>query len=185
MDKNTTIAFVLIGVILVVWLYINAPEPKPTTAGKGRDTALVLKDLAKYKSMKASKKIEKQKLTPTKKASVKKNDISDEQAGEFVSTNKPEKIITIENDKVLLEMTSKGARIKKFYLKKYKTWYHNDIKDTSNFYAEHVQLINYSKDGGDFNLVFLSKGGQLINTANLDFNSSLNGYHYKISKDDS
>ena len=27
MDKNTTIAFVLIGAVLVVWLFLNAPEP--------------------------------------------------------------------------------------------------------------------------------------------------------------
>ena len=29
MDKQTTAAFILIGIILVVWLYINSPEPQP------------------------------------------------------------------------------------------------------------------------------------------------------------
>ena len=28
MDKQTTIAFILIGAILVLWLYISAPDPK-------------------------------------------------------------------------------------------------------------------------------------------------------------
>jgi len=182
MDKNTTIAFVLIGVILVVWLYINAPEPKPVTAGAGQDTTLVHNDTSKKSQKKIAQKVVKQ--TPPVKEKI-KDKVSTEQAGEFVSTNKPEKIITIENDKVLLEMTSKGARIKKYYLKKYKTWYHNEIKDTSDFYANHVQLINYSKNGGDFNIVFLSKSGQLINTANLDFESNLSGYRYKIGKSDS
>ena len=28
MDKQTTIAFVLIGIILVVWLYYSAPDPQ-------------------------------------------------------------------------------------------------------------------------------------------------------------
>ncbi len=184
MDKNTTIAFVLIGIILVVWLYVNAPEPKPVTAGNGNDTTLVVKD-TNQNNIKKARQITKKEQTPIKKVESTKNDISAQQSGEFVASDKPEKVITIENDKVLLEMTSKGARIKKFYLKKYKTWYHNSIKDTNNFYAEHVQLINYSKNGGDFNIVFLSKGGQLINTANLDFSPNLEGYKYKISNGDS
>ena len=28
MDKQTTIAFILIGAILVLWLYISSPDPK-------------------------------------------------------------------------------------------------------------------------------------------------------------
>lgn len=185
MDKNTTIAFVLIGLILVVWLYINAPEPQPITAGNNHDTTLVAEKANQKQKLQEKQNIEKKNSNLEPKENLGNSDKSDEQFGEFVSSDKPEQIITIENSKVLLELTSKGARIKKYYLKKYKTWYHKELKDTSDFYAQHVQLINYTKNGGDFNIVFLSKGGHLVNTANLDFNSNLGNYKYKIEKNDS
>ncbi len=185
MDKNTTIAFVLIGLILVVWLYINAPEPQPITTGNNHDTTLVAEKKIQKEKLQEKQNIERQKSNSELKRNLDKNEQLKDQFGEFVSTDKPEQIITIENSKVLLEMTSKGARIKKYYLKKYKTWYHKELKDTSDFYSQHVQLINYTKNGGDFNIVFLSKGGHLVNTANLDFSTGLGSYRYKIAKNDS
>ena len=47
MDKNTTIAFILIGTILVVWLYINSPEPPVNPQTTKQDKSLVNKDYSK------------------------------------------------------------------------------------------------------------------------------------------
>ena len=46
MDKQTTLAFVLIGVVLVVWLYMTAPEPVVEDL-KQPDPTTILKDTIK------------------------------------------------------------------------------------------------------------------------------------------
>jgi len=40
MDKQSTLAFVLMGLVLVVWLYLNSPEPQPQNISK-TDSTLV------------------------------------------------------------------------------------------------------------------------------------------------
>ena len=171
MDKQSTLAFILIGVILVFWLYLNSPEPV-VNQNKNVDSTKVLNSA---ESLKTENKAIKEIVPPTEP----------EVETSFKISDLPEKIITIETDLALIELTSKGGRFRKYYLKNYETWYHADIKDTSDFYNTHVQLVNTTKEGGDFNLFFVTKDGQQINTKSLDFESDKNESHYKISGDDS
>jgi hypothetical protein len=48
MDKQTTIAFILIGAILVLWLYISAPPPKQPL--KEKEKSSLVKDSLKTKA---------------------------------------------------------------------------------------------------------------------------------------
>ncbi len=171
MDKQQTIAFVLIGIILVVWLYINAPEPPKPGEQKAADTTKVEQPPVE----KEKKVVETQKEKPDTVETV-----SPLQG----NIDENEQIITIETDLALYELTSKGARFRKCYLKKYEVWYHNNLPDTASFYDKHVQLIN-DKDGGDFNLIFVTKNGQLVNTKDLFFKSSATDFYYKITGEDS
>jgi len=171
MDKQTSVAFVLIGLILIIWLYFNSPAPPPQQPKKKGEAASV----------------EKKDTTQTIPVTPPQNQPApDIDLSSFGSTQQPEKIITIETDLAKFELTSKGARIRRYFLKRYKTWYHNDIepKDT-NFYNQHVQLVNTSKNGGDFNIIFVTKEGKLVNTASLDFTSSATNYYYRVSGNDS
>lgn len=165
MDKQTTAAFILIGIILVVWLYINAPEPQQIPQNTN-DSTLVEKDSQ----------------APSEKEKTEAENIQhvENSSDSLFSSNKEEKVITIETDLVKMELTSKGGRIKKYYLKEFETWYHRDF-DESDFYNTHVQLIN---DKGDFNIVFVTKDGRLVNTANVDFETDASNYYYKISGDE-
>ena len=43
MDRNTTIAFILIGAILVIWLFMNTPEQNETPKSR-QDSTTVIKD---------------------------------------------------------------------------------------------------------------------------------------------
>ncbi len=171
MDKQTTAAFILIGIVLVVWLYINAPEPQPPVPAV-TDSSQV------EESSQQPEQLEQEinKPEPAPQATAEENI--------FTSSDKEEKIITVENDLVKLELTSKGARIRKYYLKDYNTWYYRNIEDTSDFYNTHVQLIN-PFDGGDLNLVFVTADGQLINTANLDFKPEFDDWYYNVTGSDS
>lgn len=167
MDKQSTLAFILIGLILVVWLYFNSPQPVPPTQQQ-TDTTVVYKDTVVQKQ-EVQKPIQPEAVQETTP---------------FGNIAQEEKVVTIETDLAKIELTSKGARIRKYYLKNYNTWYHSDIEDTSNFYDKHVQLVN-PQNGGDFNIIFVSKDGKLVNTAVLDFNSSSDNYYYRLSGNDS
>jgi len=119
MDRQTTLAFVIIGLIFIIWLYFNTPEPVKQTPQK-QDTSVVQKE---------------NKITPpvvnTETAPV-QMEVSDSiKYGKFFShTKEPERIITFENDKFLLEFSTSGGDLRKAYLKNFNNWY--SIKDTSS-----------------------------------------------------
>ncbi|MDP3582840.1 MAG: membrane protein insertase YidC [Ignavibacteria bacterium] len=164
MDRNSTFAFLLIGVILVVWLYWNSPTPEPQKPKT--TTTLQQKDTAKA-------------VVPVVAEEKKQEDVSP-----FGPSNQVEKVVTIETELSRFELTNKGGRIKRVFLKKYNTWYFNNTKDTT-FYKKYVQLVNTAKNGGDFNLIFVTKDGKLVNTSSLDFNADKNNSYYKLSGKDS
>ncbi len=172
MDRQTTIAFVIIGLIFIIWLYFNTPEPVKQTPQK-QDTSTVQKET---------------KITPpitnTEPVPV-QTELSDSvKFGKFFSnTRKPEKIITIENDNFLIEFSTKGGDLRKAYLKKFNNWY--SIKDTSSdIYKTKVQLINFSR-GGTYDLSFITSDGKAINTSTLDFSTDALQSHYKVTGSDS
>jgi len=174
MDKQSTIAFILIGVILVFWLYLNAPDPQ-TVNPTGQDSTVVKNEkLQQDTSIKEPEIIEE-----------KNQPLTEFETEPEITSEIPEKLTTIETDLAIIELTSKGGRVKKFFLKEYKTWYHSQISDSTNFYASHVQLINTSREGGDFNIVFVTKEGKLVNTKSLDFAKANSGSYFKVSENDS
>ncbi len=176
MDKQSTLAFVMMGVVLVVWLYFNSPEPQPQIASQ-TDTTLVQTQKEQPKEIKnRNVKEDAKKVTPSV-VSTESN--SDEL---FASSDKEAQIITIETDLVKLELTSKGGKIRKYYLKNYQTWYYNNY-DESDFYNRHVQLVNQT-NGGDLDVVFYTKEGK-VTTSNIDFTTSADNYYYKLSGSDS
>ncbi len=166
MDRQTSLAFILIGLILVVWLYFNSPAPPPPSKEKGEKPTVVQKDSLHEDAVKKTKQ-EPVAAEPSL----------------FDATTNAEKIITIETDLSRIELTSKGGKIKKVFLKKYNTWYYHQTKDTA-FYNKYVQLVN-QKNGGDLNIIFVTKDGKLVNTSSLDFTSNANNYYYRLSGKDS
>ena len=168
MDKNTSIAFILIGVILVTWLYFNSPAPQPKQKKGSDTTAVVNKDTVETKI----------------EAKAKEEPKPQQEAIPFGAKPLPEKIITVETDLAKIELTSRGAKIRRYFLKQFKTWYHADVKDT-NFYNQYVQLVNTAKDGGDFNIIFVTKDGKRVNTSSIDFTSDAKNAYYKIGGKDS
>ncbi len=171
MDKNTSLAFVLIGLILIVWLYFNSPTQVPKQQKNKADTTVIAKKDTTAAKLPLQKEIQQQ---------------TEKEVSTLGGKELPEQIITVETDLARIELTTKGARIRRYFLNEYKTWYHNEIepKDT-NFYNQHVQLVNSLKNGGDFNLIFVTKEGKLVNTSYLDFTAYPNNYIYKISGKDS
>ncbi len=171
MDKQSTLAFVMMGVVLVVWLYFNSPEPQPQTVNQA-DTTLV--QTKKEQKEEIKKRVPKKEIKKTVPSAV-SNEL-------FASSDKKAQIITIETDLVKLELTSKGGKIRKYYLKEYETWYYDKYEE-NDFYNRHVQLINQT-NGGDLDVVFYTKSGK-VTTANIDFTTSADNYYYQLSGSDS
>ena len=176
MDRQTAIAFILIGAVLVIWLSLNTPDTT-TQPMKPQDTTTI----SRNDTLKSPDSVSKEEKT-TKKIETSTDTLK---YGEFFSLpSDSEKIITVENDLVLIEFSSKGGNIKKYFLKKFKNWYSAEENDESDIYKTRVQLINYSL-GGAYDLVFVPKVGERINTGNLNFAFNLNKPYYKISEADS
>lgn len=167
MDRQSTIAFILIGIILVVWLYFNSPAPMPTDKKDIPDTTEIVNNDLPDMSDENSLELEQTTLLPDS----------------LITNNSEPEIITIENDKVLLELTTQGARIRRYFLKEQKTWYYKRLGADTNFYSSHVQLINTKKNGGDLSAVFATKDGNIINSKDLVFDKPGNTYKYSVSGD--
>lgn len=189
MDRNTTIAFVLIGAILIVWLYMNSPTPPPQQPGKSADTTIVERDSSNPNKIK--NEVVQKTSEEKEKKEIKPADETKDNAGRYgkyfvYSEEKNDRIITIENDLVILELSARGANIRKYYLKKFNNWYYNNKNEDNgnNFYKSQVQLINFSK-GNALDIAFVSSDGKAINTKNLDFKASGIKNKYQLSKTDS
>lgn len=168
MDKQSIIGLVLIGVVLVVWMYFTAPQAPPVQDKKKDQT---------------TQKVEETKDTTVQKAPVTKDTVKAE-PNPFYEEGIAEEIITVETDLYKGEISNKGAGIKKYFLKNYSTWYSDDIPENSPYYKKWVQLIQ-KKSKSQLDLVFVTKDGKLINTGDTYFNKNKAGDYFKIKGKDS
>lgn len=172
MDKQTTIAFILIGAILVLWLYISAPPPKQPAKEKEK-TSLVedsLKNTAKD-TITAKNNLQSTKDTATIVSSV---DTSSEK----------ETFLNIQTDLVNVEFSNRGANFRKVFLLKFNNWYSAHQPGDEEGTSKHVQLLNYSK-GGSYDLSFVSNDGKGVNTKDIFFKCDKELSNYKIAPEDS
>ena len=172
MDKQTTIAFILIGAILVFWLYITAPPPKQPTKEKSKTT--VVED-----SLKGEKK-------DSVVASINKEEKQDTSKvfPNIATSSEKENIIDIQTDLVRMELSNKGGNFRKVFLSEFNNWYSAHEEGDENYFEKHVQLLNYSR-GGSYDLSFVSIDGKGVNTKDLMFTCDKENSSYKISKNDS
>jgi len=172
MDRQTTLAFIVIGGILIIWLYLNTPTAPPPQKTQQNDTTKVLTD-----STIKSPIVEKHEEV------TKESDTSSQRYGKFFSSgDDKERIITIENDVAIIELSTYGGNIRKYFLKNFLNWY-SAGSDSTN-YQTMVQLINNSL-GNAYNLAFVTTDGKAINTRELTFKSNKEKSGYKITGKDS
>jgi len=178
MDKQTTIAFVLIAAILMGWLYMTTPPPEQPKNIK-KNSSVVVKDSSKRQDVQKQQDT----LTQNKFNQAVKSDSSTIKKS-FTAASQPEKIITVENDLVKLELSSKGGKISRYFLKNFNNWFVGELPADASFYRKNAQLLNYDR-GSSLDLSFISTDGKMVNTGDLDFTSDANNYYYKISNKDS
>jgi YidC/Oxa1 family membrane protein insertase len=145
MDKQSTLGFILIMLVLIVWMWTQSP-PASAPHAPASDT------LRTKKTVKADT-IQKEvhALQPPSANSM----------GKYFEhlASGIEKVLVVRTDLYTAEITSKGGLIKKWELHKFLSW---DKKP--------VQLVDFDH-GGDLSLLFTTSDGKLVNTRSLYFES--------------
>jgi YidC/Oxa1 family membrane protein insertase len=154
MDRQSTIGFVLIFIVLVAWMWLNAPVPKPKPLEQIAKSGQT-KDTVKANWQKPPEPKEKQEVNPYGKF------FSDRAKG-------TEKIISVETDFYLAEISTKGGTLRKWELKKFNTWDKHP-----------VQLVDYTQNG-DFTVLLTTTDGRVINTKDLYFDVQASSNNIKI-----
>lgn len=169
MDRQTTLAFILIGIVLMVWLYITAPSPTEVQQQKKATdtTAVVKKEIESEKPV--VKNIEKTDSTVFK--------ILPE------TTTAKESYVIVETKLARYELSTKGGNFKKVFLKKFNNWYSPHKKSDEEDFNNHVQLINYSK-GGSYDFALVTEDGVALNSSELFFDYAGN-YSNNLKDNDS
>ncbi len=178
MDKNTTIAFVLIGAVLVVWLFLNAPEPteqqgsEKDSIGLVRDTSITPDETVPTTNIPG----ENLETTDVKHRKTEIENI-------LTDTSNTGNIITVENDVAIIELSTKGGNIHKVFLKKFNNWYSRG-ENGENYYKNSVQLINYSL-GNTYDLSFVTTDGKAVSTGDYIFETDVKQSNLLLSDEDS
>jgi len=160
MDKRSLLGFILIGVVLMIWLYWNSSTQQKTVQQNKKNDSLTVIEKQKVKisdTSVSSNKIASDSLR-LDSLGLKFGKIFTPKA--IGSPNTPaEKVIVVENDKVQMEFSNYGGGLKKYTIKNYETW---DNKP--------LQLVDWKK-GKELHLLFTSKDGVSINTKDLVFDA--------------
>jgi len=144
-----------------VWLFINTPERTEQTR-KEQDTTTALEKKAE----------ELPEIVQEEKPA---RDLKTEQNGEgtqgmFSSAETDSgRIITIETDLAIYELSTKGGNFHKVFLRKFNNWYSAGV--SGDTYNTAVQLVNNSI-GNAYNISFISAEGKAVNTGRLNFKTT-------------
>lgn len=163
MDKRSTFGFVLIGIILLGWMWLQAPPPQqhPAPADTTQVHRAVAPDTVRHE-------------VPVTAPTPHEAGVGELGAAFSGRETGDEKIVTISTELYTTEISTRGGLIRKWELEKYKTW--DGVP---------VQLMP-EENGGDISVLFTSRDGRLINTHGLFFDiDGPRWQHIALKGDDS
>lgn len=140
MDRNSIIGFVLIGVLIVVYTFMNQPTQEQLDKKRQRDSIAKIEQLAK------------QEISTNEVA-----EVNPFQEGQTVTSTHQvtESFNTLENDLIKLTLSNYGGKIASVELKKYKSY-------------DQSPLVLWEGDDAKFGL-HIGQQGNVLNTQNLVF----------------
>ena len=148
MDKRSIIGYILIGIVLIGYFTLNQPSAEDLAAQKHRQDSIAF--IEKVKELELQKAAEKEQAEFEKQKSDTTNIL-------FNVLNGEEKVVTLSNDKVNINISTLGSRVISASLKDYKDRNGNDIV----LFADTDKLdANDSKRKGDNVMSFIFEGKQ-------------------------
>ncbi len=156
MDRNTVIGFILIGLVLMVWMYLNAPPPPQP--GTGADSTAVTAQRTPAAPAPGS-------AAPLSQLPTDARQGDPDSLGQYftpLATGK-KSTLRIESEVYNAELTTLGGGISYWELGNYQSW--------NGYPASYFDR----SESAALNLFFLSADGKQINTRSLYFTPSYRG----------
>lgn len=164
MDRNSVIGLILIAAILIVFSIWNTPDQKALEEARRKADSIALAQQAVANQQKPDS----QAVVSIRRDSV---SVVDKYAEFAHAVQDSFRLITIENDLLKLQISTRGGSPYAVELKKYKTF---DQKPLLLFYG----------DSTVFGLNFYTRSNRVINTSELYFRPSENHNHILLSQSD-
>lgn len=155
MDKNTVIGFILIFLVVIGFSYLNRPSKEQIEAQQRYQDSIAIVEQQMAQSMQ----------TPANKSSIDTVNPSDSAVadrftalyGDFATAAQgQEKLITLENEFLVVKLSTKGGRVYSVQLKKYTNYENNP-------------LVLFDRDESYFSATLVTKNNRIINTGDLYF----------------
>ena len=116
MDRNTITGLFLIGLVLTIFSVYNQPSQADIDAENRKI------ELAEKKKVAQDAQTKKEKVIPANQAVKKETEVAVQPVKEFLNDVKEEKLYTIENDQLRIELTDRGGQVNAVYLKNYRSY---------------------------------------------------------------
>ncbi len=149
MDKKSLTGLVLIGLIFALFTIINQPSDEER------------KEMAKREAEKKKRESEKKDIALDEKSEVKKG--QSKKTKKATGESKKESFYRLENDRLIVDFSSKGGKVAAVYLKGYES-YKNFKKND----GEITPLMLFGKNDAVNQLVY-TKEGKTVSTGDFDF----------------
>ncbi|NOR26930.1 MAG: membrane protein insertase YidC [Lutibacter sp.] len=155
-DLNSLIGFVLLGAIMLWWMYSNQPTPEELEAEKNNKTEQVQEETITSNNTSANSTVEIVQATDSLSLAKAQN-----QLGAFAySATITDAETVLENDVLRLVISNKGGQIKEALLKNYVTY-------------DSLPLYIIKDNNASFNLNFGTTDNRILNTKDLLFEPTL------------
>ena len=161
MDKNTVIGFILIGIVLIMFTWLNRPSPEQIDAQKRYQDSIAMVQYEMQKE-EALRTIEKEDAANAVSSLEGLSDSVQQirlqnNFGAFASAaNGNEETITLENENIEVKIKSKGGAVNYARVKDYVTY-------------EKDPLVLFDGDDSQFNITFVTATNRVVNTSDLYF----------------
>ena len=160
LDKNTIIGFILIGVVLFLFTWLNRPTQEQIEAQQHYRDSLARVEQARLEALNQPTK--ETQLTATETLEGLPDSVRTERLrqhfGDFAaSAEGTEEFVTLENDQIEVKISSKGGKLSYARLKEYTTWDKQPL------------VLFDGVDESDFGITMVSANQRVINTSDLYF----------------
>ncbi|MEN9401043.1 MAG: hypothetical protein RL632_2146 [Bacteroidota bacterium] len=155
MDRNTTIGLIIIGVILSVFSIFNQPSEAEIKKQE--------KQIALQKKKEAEAKKKDKEVKSTKKDG--KSDAKDSSKSTSVKKEVKAELTRLENDKLIIDFSSKGGMVAAVYLKEFESY--SDYANTSSKKVK--KPLRLFSEGDAVNQLVFSMKGQKYYTSGYNF----------------
>lgn len=159
LDKNTIIGFILIGVVLFLFTWLNRPTQEAIEAQQHYRDSLALEQ-ARFEALNRPAKetqlnapVIPEGLSDSVRTELLRQNFSDF----AVAAEGTEEFVTLENDKIEVKISSKGGKLSYARLKEYTTWDKQPL------------VLFDGADESDFGITMISANQRVVNTSDLYF----------------